>query len=285
MSVLSFLNTAKVEVVTKRTGGGGSKKPWNPEPSTVLAIRVWKDGSVFPSQALVDKFNLEYRPAKITKGEEVPYSEAKLQEHKDKVAAALASGNDVPTDLPKKFKPSTFEFEGGIAGNGFDVIDSRKWNAWKAEGNMLFIAAVSKDEPKVDLFGSTKYDEPKEGTEYSTPVSSVLDQGSKTYGADTLVEVIKEVYGIELNDNREYIDMFVFSELNGFNISKEFSKPITVVPKVVNRGKDKGQADYERRENITIYGFAPEEVINAAQAETAVEDTKATTEVAEEVQA
>ena len=51
MSFLSFLNGVTLDEVTKPTRtGGGVKKQWNPAP-TFMGIRIWKDGSVFPSQA------------------------------------------------------------------------------------------------------------------------------------------------------------------------------------------------------------------------------------------
>lgn len=60
MSSLDFLKSIKVDATpVKKTGGGGMRKDWNP---TGLAIRVWKDGSVLPSEELTDRFQLEYRP-------------------------------------------------------------------------------------------------------------------------------------------------------------------------------------------------------------------------------
>lgn len=286
MGLLAFLNSASVEEVAKAPrkagGGGGKAKPWNP-PSTLLAIRVWASGAVYPSKALVDRFNLEYHKAKITKGDEVTYTPealAKFFENEgelvakrnQEIAEAIAEGKEAPepyiakTEAPKKYKVSTYEFEGGIAGNGFDVIDSSKWAGYKSEGNMLFIAPVAKDEPKVDLFGSTKYVPLEEGEvggeTFQAPVSSVYDQGSKTFGTSTLIPAIKEIYGIELGKDKEYIDMIVFDELGNVNINKQFSKPVTLVPKVVDRGKDAGKADHIRRDNLTIWGFAPAEVLN-----------------------
>ena len=301
MSILGFLNSATVEQVKGlrvHTGGGGAKKPWNP-PSTLLAIRVWRDGSVFPSQALVDRFNLEYRKAKITKGEEVPYSDEalaafnakeaeKVTASKNAIAAAIAEGKEPPAQYvakdtpPKKYKVSTYKYEGEVSVNGFDVIDSRKWAGFKADGNMLFIAPVAKEEPKVDLFGSTKYvplaDGEVAGETYQSPVSSVMEQGTKTYGSNILLPAIKEVYGIELTGEKEYVDMIVFDEFNGININENFSKPVTLVPKIVDRGEDKGKADYVRRENLTIWGFAPAEVLNTPVSQDSEEVNQEVTE-------
>lgn len=290
MSLLSFLNTAKVEEVARphRGGGGGQRKPWNPA-ATILAIRVWQDGSVFPSQALVDRFNLEYPKVSITKGAEVPYTEEQINAH---LIAQQELPEDQRKELKPKFKPSLIEPVGGVPGNGFDVIDSRFWNGYKAGGNMLFIAAVAKDEPKVDLFGATKYEDD------GTPISKVMEQGSKTFGEDTLLPAIKELYGIELSNDKEYVDLLVLDELKVgdtvIDFNKQFSTPIMLAPKRVNRGAEKGKPDYVRREGATVFGFIPEEVVfpelykskqAAAVSETAVKSEQAQEEAHASVEA
>lgn len=298
MSLLSFLNTAQVETpknVRVHSGGvGGAKKPWNP-PATLLAIRVWESGAVYPSQALIDRFNLEYRKAKITKGDEVAYTPEALEKfhqgeaeavakRNQEIAQAIADGKEAPapyvakTEAPKKYKVSTYEYEGEVAGNGFDVIDSRKWAGYKGDGHMLFIAPVAKDEPKVDLFGSTKYEPLKDGEVggqiFQAPVSGVYEQGSKTYGKSTLIKSIEELYGIKLGKDKEYVDMIIFDEFNGLNLVKHFAQPVSLIPKIVDRGKEKGEADYQRRENLQIWGFAPAEVLNVAVQEEAAPNTQ-----------
>lgn len=58
---LDFLKQIKVDdpATMRKSGGGGHRKAWNPTEG--LRIRVWKDGSVFPSEELVKWFDLEYR--------------------------------------------------------------------------------------------------------------------------------------------------------------------------------------------------------------------------------
>src|SRR5882757_6878229 len=58
---LDFLKQIKVDdpATMRKSGGGGARKAWNPTDG--LKLRVWKDGSVFPSKELVDWFDLEYR--------------------------------------------------------------------------------------------------------------------------------------------------------------------------------------------------------------------------------
>lgn len=248
MSALSFLKTAKVEEVAapKRTGGGRAKQ-WNPNP-LLKAIRLWKDGSVFPSQALVDEFDLDYKDAAITKLE-IPLKEGQTEQ---------------------KYKNEYYYISG--PGNGFDVIDSRAWPSYNAEGHMLFISPVQRDEPKVSLFSSVGYD-----AETGKPKNTVMDQGSSTYGKDTLLDAVKDIYGIELSDDKEYVDLIVFAEHEGINITETFSKPLTFLPKTVVSGKEKGQPDLARRENAKIYGFVPAEILNVKE-EAPAEEEEATEE-------
>lgn len=59
MSFLSMLGNFKAAPnETKTRTGGGKRKEWNP---TTADLRIFKDGSVFPSEALVADFNLEYQ--------------------------------------------------------------------------------------------------------------------------------------------------------------------------------------------------------------------------------
>lgn len=60
--MLDFLSKITVDdpATMKKPGGTGNRKAWNPI-AEVLALRVWKDGSIFPSEALVKWFNLDYR--------------------------------------------------------------------------------------------------------------------------------------------------------------------------------------------------------------------------------
>lgn len=271
-SFLNFLKTSTVEEAktSQRTGGPGNRKQRNPAPA-IVAIRVWKDGSIFPSQAAVDKFDLEYRPATITK------EPLKLK--------------DGETEADQKFR-NKYDFPKGT-GNGFDIIDSRLWAQFKSEGAMLFIIPVLKSLSKVDLFNTVAYEED------GSPKSSVMEQGTATYGKDVLIPAIEEIYGIKFNrsavpgsedglvpsieaitDGVDFVDLAIFESLgegaDAVNIVENFSKPIIHVPKRITRGKDKGQADYERRENVKVHGLAPAaEVIAGYKPESAEEEKKA----------
>lgn len=253
MSLLNFLKTSTIEEVTKSSAGrpaGGARKQWNPAPA-IVAIRLWKDGSVFPSDAAVAKFELEYRNTTILK-EKLPLKEGQ-------------------TEADQKYR-NVYNFAEG-PGYGLDVIDSRLWPQMKAaEGAMLFAVPVVKDAGKVDLFNTVAYD--AEGK----PKFSVKDQGSATFGIQVLIPAVEEIYGVKFNraakeadedgpaveaitDGVDFVDLAIIESLGtgeeAFNITENFSKPIIFAPKRINRGPDKGKADYERRENVKVYGLVP----------------------------
>jgi hypothetical protein len=256
MSLMNFLKSSTVEEV-KTTGGkpGGLRKQWNPPPA-IVAIRVWKDGSIFPSKAAVDKFDLEYRKTAITK-EPLPLK-------------------DGETEADRSYK-KMYAWPDGT-GNGFDFIDSRQWNQVQGDGAMLFVAVVPKNAGKVDLFNTVSYEED------GTPKVSVLEQGAVTFGQQVLIPAVEQVYGIRFNrdakeavvasagveaqaavtevtDGVDFVDLAVFESIGEFNVTEKYSKPILHVPKLLTRGKDKGKSDYERREGVKVYGLAPAEVV------------------------
>jgi len=280
-SLLSFLQGASVEEVKpgKRTGGGRAKQ-WQPAPS-IVAIRLFRDGSVFPSQAAIEKFGLEYKKATITK-EELPLKEGE-KEAKTKNVYAFPDGT----------------------GNGFDVIDSRIWGQFKASGDnaMLFVIPTPKNAPKVDLFGTTNYEDD------GTPKSTVAEQGAMTFGKEVLIPAVEQIYGIvfavpaveakpavaakpaegdkpaiaakpaveavEAVEGVDYVDLAIFESLGTFNITETYSKKIMNIPKRVIRGERAGEEDYVRREDAKVYGFAPAAMVLADYTDTKKETTAA----------
>jgi hypothetical protein len=268
MSKLGFLKNVVVAAQEQpkpgRNGGGGVKKEWN--PASGLVIRLWKDGSVFPSQELVDFFQLEYSNA---------LTEEQLAEIKEGLAE-------------KPFR-----------GNGFDVIDSRDFPAFNlGDQRVLIIAPAEKDLPKVDLFSSVGYNED------GTPKVTVMDQGAVTFGKDFLIPRIEEIYGIvfakaaipaveareaipEETDAEgkviksakparearpevpavegvEYVDL-VFVGQEGEVVATPTPwvtpKPIAFFPKTFARGEKKGESTVERRENPQMYVLYPKQLL------------------------
>lgn len=161
------------------------------------------------------------------------------------VIRVWANGNIFPS--PELVKELNLEYGSSAiqaGGNGLDVFAFSKLpNAPKVAQDCIMISAVLKSAPKVDLFGSCKYDE------LGKPKSSVLTQGGGTFGEE-FIAMIKEVYGIEIPKGT-YLDLEV-----KLDISPKVS-PIVYLPKTIDRGPKKGQLDVARRENISIYPLVP----------------------------
>ncbi len=261
MSLLNFLKSGTVEVPAEAPKGpGGKAKQWGPNPALV-AIRVWRDGSVFPSQAAVDKFDLEYKKATITT-EEVP-ARAEVKDADGKVTQAAREAG-----TKKKY-----DYANG-QGNGMDVISSVQWKGFNSsvDSKMIFVAVTPRNEPKIDLFGTTNYNDD------GTPKATVLEQGSLTYGKKVLLPMLKEIYGVELTEEegKDYVDMVIFetlgSGLNTVDVTGTYSKPIAFFPKLVSRGSEKDTLDYVRRENVKVYGFAPAAMVEEVESEMPAKD-------------
>lgn len=276
MSLLAFLQTSTIEdAKAPARGGGGKSKQWQPNPAHI-AVRLWKDGSVFPSKAAVDKYDLEYKDAVITKEAIPARAEEKDATGKVTVKAREAGSKNV------------YSYPNGV-GNGLDVIPSTSWTQFKAEGGaMLFVAVTPKDQAKIDLFSTANYDDA------GKPKTSVEEQGAATYGKDVLIPLVEEIYGIKFQrdareakgdapavtaqEGVEFVDLVIFESIgegvNMFNVTETYSKNIILIPKRIARGEDKGKDDYERRENVKVYGFAPLAMVFPAEAGTSLDENQ-----------
>jgi hypothetical protein len=274
MSRLAFLKTVSVIAVAepaKRAGGGGARKEWNPTEGLVL--RLWKSGAVYPSQEMVDKFDLEYR-------------------------------NCLTEEQEEAIKADTLEKP--AMGFGFDVADTQDFPAFKVDGRYLIISSVPKDVKggRVDLFGTVTYNE-----EDNTPKLKVFDQGNTTFGKDFLIPRIEEIYGITFAkaavaaveakpaetdaegkviksavearaavpavEGVEYLDLILLGQ-EGEN-SDPFSLPVGKIayfPKIVSRGDAKGESTVARRENPQMYILYPKIWLDEEKAQAAGEDPR-----------
>lgn len=188
---------------------GRTKQELN--PTNGASLRLFKDGSIYPSQELVDKYNLEYT--------------------KDK------------------------------SGNGFDVFSSKDWNMYPSENtqHVVFINAIPKSENRVDLFGSAR--------EVNGEFTSVMEQGSKTFG-EILINMIQDTYGIILFENSKYVDLMIVED-----ISIPASDGIYFIPKMVNKGENKGSMTTVRRENIIVNPLTLFKVEDKVETTVEVEET------------
>lgn len=163
----------------------------NPEG---LTLRVYRNGRVYPSQQLVEKFNLEYN----------------------------------------------VNAEGKLTGNGIDFFSAHNWGPYpKDMPNLIFLAFVPRNNPKVDLFLTRR-----------TEKTSVLTQAPvSTELWNTIMTIYPHLEDASYIDLTISEDQVVVTEDNIYNL-----------PKVVSRGENKGTAQYVRRENIALFPA----VVNAA---------------------
>jgi hypothetical protein len=208
--MLDFLSQVTIADVTEQPAakGGGQKKERIPSG---LTIRVFRDGSVYPSAELVKRFDLEYGP-------------------KDCVGC----------------------------GHGFDVIDTNRFTDIKTPKRLLFISPVGKSAGRVDLFAIVSYN-----TDNSAK-SSVLNQGSSTFGKEELLPLIKEVYGLELTKEStpDYIDLqLVANPATDAPWELPNGRQVTYLPKKKSRGGDKGSYDVVRREKPQFWVLYPVSLI------------------------
>ena len=159
-----------------------------------------------------------------------------------------------------------FTAKDAVKGNGMDIFPSTEWAMLSAlPEKVIFGAVVPKDEAKVDVWGSTKYDEKGE------PKASVLTQGSATFGKNRLVPMLADCYDIDW-ENTDYVDLKFLTDTPMVS-----PNGIYIVPKIVSAGPKKGEPTYIRRENLNICPLVvvdseadpipttPEEVVASAQ--------------------
>ncbi len=177
------------------------KAPVVKTPGDDVDIRVFANGRIFPSKIFADGYNLEYQNREV-----------------------LPDGSFA------------------IKGNGLDIFNSKDWGViqGKLPDELIFVASVSKTAAKVDIWGSTKYDE------NNTPKASVFTQGAATYGKNTLVPMLTDIYGIDW-ENTAYVDLKVADE------TITSADEIYHIPKRVAAGQNKGKNTYVRREHLEIH--------------------------------
>ncbi len=203
-----FLKNIKLEdnktVIPTKERGKRSTMLVNP---TGLRIRLFKDGRVFPSAELIEKFDLEFRSK-----------------------------------------------DSDTKGNGFDVVRTDKYANYPQTGypHVILVAATKRELGKVDLFASCNYVTEKTLEKnpelvLGAPMSSVLEQGTATFGLTELIPMLKEIYGFEFTEDQKFVDLEIDTET-----VLSTSDGIYFLPKLITRGKDAGKLEMQRRENIQL---------------------------------
>lgn len=153
-------------------------------------------------------------------------------------SAAFATANELEYQDREELPDGKFD----IKGNGVDIWSSKDWSMVQGQlpQDLLFAAIVPKAMAKVDLWMSTNYNSDH------TPKGSVYTQGAGTFGKNTLLPMLTEVYGIDW-EKVDYVDLSMDEQ----TLSVE--NGIYHIPKIVASGKSKGEATYIRRQHIEIH--------------------------------
>lgn len=218
------------KVVVKQDVKVSTRTHETKKPAEGSDLRVYYNGEVYPSEKFAQRFNLEFQP-------------------KEKVPTGNEDGG--------------FELEyGENPGNGLDVFSSANFGGIEnAEQTFIMLTAVPRTEGKLDLFKSCEYDE--EGQ----PKTSVLVQGSTTFGKAVLLPMLKEVYGIELDKTTmPCVDLTVVGHGDKFDMPWRNANGSEVyrIPKTLARGEEKGKVTTVRRENIYLWAMVPSEWLQEA---------------------
>jgi len=145
---------------------------------------------------------------------------------------------------------------------GFDFFSSKSFpNTAHNEQKVLFIAAVAKNLPKVDLFGSTIYDED------GKPKSSVLTQGTSTAGL-AIIDLLASCYGFEFVEEETYVDLVIVP----FYFKTE--DDTYHIPKTKSRGEGKNEVYMLPRKGLNIKLLVPVQQLTEEELEQILEETR-----------
>ncbi len=229
MSGLSFLQKVVVKGEMKTSTRAHVVKA----PAAGADLRVYANGTVYPSEDFVKLFNLEYQP---------------------KVVHVFASETAGEEPI-KKLK------YGENAGNGLDIFESNNYGAIESPQNFIVLAAVSRKEGKLDLFRGCDYDEA------GNPKQSVLVQGSSTFAKTVLIPMLEKVYGVKLDkETAPFVDLKVVGHGDKFDlpIRNDNGSSVYNLPKALARGDNKGQVLTVRRENVYLWALVPMAMVEGA---------------------
>lgn len=243
---LDFLKQIKVEdpsIMKKPSGGGGGRrKEWN--PTLPNSIRVWKDGKVFPSADLVERFSLEYGNKPGEKEKASGY------------AIDVFASKDFPifqTPTPLVLANITLRAAGKT-----DLFGSTGYNE---DGSPM----QSVLEQGAATFGK----------------STLIPMLEEVYGLKFNRAELKATEGADaqpaITDGIDYADLILLGT-DGEDATQPFALPqgknICHVPKEIARGEKKGEMTYTRRENPVLYALYPYLLIHPVTVTELADDTK-----------
>lgn len=235
MAGLDFLmNVTIADVADKITTRVGVKKQRNPEG---LTIRVFRDGSVYPSHDLVEMFDLEYT-------------------HKDEKECGF--GFDIiDTDLYPQIKFGKRLLLINPVSRSQAKVDLFGTTGYNAETGFPLLSVMEQ--------GSKTF-----GEQDLVPSIEAI-YGIKFKQRITPTEENKTGW----DDGVDYVDMaIVANPVDNKPWKLAGNRTIAFLPKKVSRGKDKGEISTIRREDPNFYAFLPAEVVEEAKGDGDVDETE-----------
>jgi hypothetical protein len=145
-----------------------------------------------------------------------------------------------------EFRPIPKEGEEAYPQNGLDIFSSEEWGMVQGRlpQKVMFLAVVPKSTPKIDVFGTTRYE--LDGT----PKSSVFTQGGGTFVKQRLMGLVADVFDINW-DIVEFVDLKIVTDK-----VVSSSNGVYQLPTVISTGPHKGSPTYKVRNNIIINPLA-----------------------------
>lgn len=205
---LSFLKNVEVKEVAPKMRAERIKLEKFPVPGA--HFRVYKNGRIFTDPDIADQYNLNHGPK-----EEI-----------------VIPGKDTAEDKVKLVK----------SGNGLDIFSSENWQMIATPEPMLFIAIVPRaGNPKIDVYGSTSYDNAGE------PTRNIDTNTISSFGKTFLVPKLEELYDIDFEKN-DFVDLVMNTEY-----AIEAPRGVFSIPKTVSRGESKGELTFLTRKDITVF--------------------------------
>ena len=131
--------------------------------------------------------------------------------------------------------------EGVIVGCGLDIFQSKDWPMIAIDENMLFVGIVPRESnSKIDVYGNTGYNED------GTPKRSVMSNSVQSFVKESLVPMLEELYGVNFEEV-DFVDLVIQTD---FPIISP--KGVYAIPKVVSKGKNKGEFTLKARKDILV---------------------------------
>ena len=205
---LSFMKNVEVKEVAAKAKV--SRITLEKTPVDGADFRVYKNGRMFCHPDTAKKYDLEFGSKKII----------------------IIKGKDGEEDTTKE----------ATSGNALDIFSSADFTMVDLEQVVIFVGITPREgAKKLDMYGYTSYNED------GSPKRSVDANSASSFGTNSLVPMLEEIYAVDFED-KDFVDLVMVTE---YQIKSPNS--IYAIPKVSSRGDNKGTPMLEARKDILVY--------------------------------